>query len=73
MDRPFFPGSLRRHDLDGLRGVRERQPGGHGGDLEGAPLSPPVPALAGVAGYWDLPPGQGRELGIQAGLVALDP
>jgi len=31
-----------------------------------------VAALAGLAGYRDLPPGQGCELGEQAGLVALD-
>jgi hypothetical protein len=41
-------------DLDGLGGVREGQPGGHGGDLESAALSPGVPALAGIigAGTW---------------------
>jgi hypothetical protein len=46
--------------------------GGHRGDLEGALLSPPVAAFAGVMGDRYLAPGQGGELGEQAGLVALD-
>jgi hypothetical protein len=52
--------------------VRECQPGGHRGDLEGALLSPAVATLAGVTGDRDQAPGQGGELGEQAGLVALD-
>ena len=60
------------HDLDGLGGVREGQPGGHGGDFQGAALSPAVSPLTGDAAGRDLPPGQGRELGEQARLVALD-
>ena len=59
-------------DLDGLGGTGEGQPGGHDGHLERAPLGPPVPALAGLAGDWHLAPGQGRELGEQARLVAFD-
>ena len=52
--------------------MREGQPGGHGGDLEGAALITAVPALAGLVSDGDLAPGQGRELGEQARLVALD-
>ena len=50
----------------------EGQPGGHGGDLEGAAFLAAVAALAGLMGDGNLPPGQGGELGVQAGLVALD-
>ncbi len=50
----------------------EGQPSGHGSDFEGAALITAVSPLAGLMGYGDLPPGQGRELGEQAGLVALD-
>jgi hypothetical protein len=59
-------------DLDGLDGVREGQPGGHGGDLHGAPSGAAVAFLAGVMGGRDLAPGQGGQLSVQAGLVALD-
>jgi hypothetical protein len=61
-ERRVLPGSLDRWS----------DPAGDGGDLKGAPLSPPVAALAGFAGDGDLAPGQGRELGVQARLVALD-
>ena len=42
------------HDLDGLGGVREGQPGGHGGDLHDTALVAAVAALAGVmaTGTW---------------------
>jgi hypothetical protein len=52
--------------------MREGQPGGHGGDLHDTALIAAVPALAGVMGDWDLPPGQGSELSEQGRLVALD-
>jgi hypothetical protein len=47
---PFHPGQrpAAAHDLDGLGGVREGQPGGHGGDLQGAPLGAAVSFLARV-------------------------
>ena len=48
------------------------RPRGHGGDLEGAPLGAAVPAFPLVVGDRDVAPGQGGELGVQAGLVALD-
>jgi hypothetical protein len=45
------PGQLAAaHDLDGPGGVRECQPGGHGGDLEGAALGSPMSPLPGLAG-----------------------
>src|SRR5262249_48476624 len=59
-------------DLDGLGGVREGDPGGHSGELEGAPLGAAVTFLPGVPGDGDLAPGQGFELGVQAGLVVFD-
>jgi hypothetical protein len=65
-ERLAFP--VRR---DGLGGVREAQPGGHGGDLEGAPLVLAVTALAGVGCGRDVAPGQGRELAAQLRLVVL--
>ena len=37
----------------------------------GAPLGAAVPAFALGTGNWHVPPGQGRELGTRAGLVAL--
>lgn len=37
-------------DLDGLGGVRERQPGGHGGDFEGSAPGPARPGPAARAG-----------------------
>jgi hypothetical protein len=52
--------------------VGEGQPGGDGGDFEGAPLGAAVAFLPGAAGDGDLAPGQGGELGVQPGLVALD-
>jgi hypothetical protein len=52
--------------------VRERQPGGHRGHLHDAALVTAVASLAGVISGRDLAPGQGRELGEQARLVALD-
>ena len=57
---------------DGLGGVREGEPLGDGGDLQGAVLATAVTAAAGVAGDRHLGPGQGGGLGVQAGLVALD-
>jgi hypothetical protein len=59
-------------DLDGLGGVGEGQPGSDGGDFQGAPLGAAVAAFPLVIGHRNLPPGQGGELGVQAGLVALD-
>jgi hypothetical protein len=53
-------------------GVREGQPGGHGGDLQDAALVTAMASLTGVIGDGDLPPGQGGELVVQARLVALD-
>ena len=47
-------------------------PPGHRGDLEGAPLGAAVPAFPLVIGHRYVAPGQGGELGVQAGLVALD-
>jgi hypothetical protein len=52
--------------------VREDQPGGDGGDSQDAPLGAAVTPPAGIMGDGDLAPGQGGELGVQAGLVALD-
>jgi len=71
---PFPPSAelAAARDLDGPGGVGEGQPGGHGGDLHGAALLTAVSALAGVIGDRDLPPGPGRELCMQARLVALD-
>jgi hypothetical protein len=40
--------------------------------FKGAPFGTGVAPLAGVAGDRDLAPGQIGELGVQAGLVALD-
>jgi hypothetical protein len=59
-------------DLDGLGGAGEGQAGGHGGDFQGAPLGAAVPAFGLGIGDRNLAPGQGGELGVQAGLVALD-
>jgi len=56
----------------GLRCVWESQPGGHGGDFQGAPLSAAVPAVTLDVSGRDLAPGQAGELSVQAGLVALD-
>ena len=77
LGRPLLavlPGQLpsAAHDLDGLGGVGEGQSGRYGGDLQGSPFGAPVAFLAGLAGDGDLPPGQRGELGVQAGLVALD-
>ncbi len=47
-------------------------PAANRGDLEGALLSPPVAAFAGVMRDRYLAPGQGGELGEQAELVTLD-
>ena len=52
--------------------MREGEPGGHGGDLQGAPFGAAVSFLPGLVGDGDLPPGQGGRLGAQGGLVALD-
>jgi hypothetical protein len=60
------------HDLDGLGSVRESQPSRHRSDLQGAPSGAAVAFLAGLLCDEDLPPGQGGELGMQTGLVALD-
>src|SRR5262249_48172544 len=59
-------------DLDGLGGVREGDPSGHGGHFEGAPFGAAVAFPPGVEADWDLAPGQAGELGIQGGLVVLD-
>ena len=52
--------------------MREGQAPGDGGDLEGAPLAAAVPAFPLVTGHRHVTPGQRGELGVQAGLVALD-
>jgi hypothetical protein len=53
-------------EADGLGGVRERDPGRDGRDLECAVLLAAVPAVAlGVTGG-DMPPGQVFDLGVQA-------
>ena len=73
MDHFLLVRELRRaHDLDGLGGVGEGQPGGHSGDLQGPPFAAPMAAVTAVAGDRDITPGQGLELGVQTGLVALD-
>jgi hypothetical protein len=58
-------------DLQRLRGVRERE-AGHGDDLEAAGLHAAVAAVAGAVQDRDLAPGQGAQLGVEGGLVALD-
>jgi hypothetical protein len=58
-------------DADRLGGVGEVQ-ASDGGDLEAADLQACVPAVAGVVLGWDAAPGQGGELVVQGGLVALD-
>jgi len=71
----FFPFAGRRpaaDDLDGLGGVREGEPLGDGGDLQGAVLAAAVAGLSGAAGDRHRAPGQGLELGVQAGLAAFD-
>jgi hypothetical protein len=50
----------------------EGQPGCDGGDLQGAPFGAAVAFVPGLVRDGVLPPGQGGELGVQAGLVALD-
>jgi hypothetical protein len=45
---------------------------GDGGDLHGAVLAAAVTAAAGAADDRQLAPGQGLELGVQAGLVVFD-
>ena len=68
----LFSGRRRRTIRRAWGRVREGQAGGHGGDLHGAPLRAPVAPLAGGMSDRDLAPGQLSELGVQAGLVALD-
>jgi len=68
---PFPVHFAAAHDLDGLCSVGEGQALGYRGDLQGAPLGAAVAALAGLAGDGDVQPGQGGELGVQAGLVRL--
>jgi len=58
--------------LDGLDGVREHQPGGGRDDLDDPLLDPAVAAAILHVAQGDLLPGQAGELGVQAGLVALD-
>jgi hypothetical protein len=70
--RPFSFHCAVAGDLEGLGGVREGQPPGDGGDLEDAPLAAAVPAFPPVIRGRHVTPGQGGELGVQAGLVALD-
>jgi hypothetical protein len=60
-------------DLDGLGGVGEGQTPGYRGDLEGAPLGAAVAAFALGAGHRHVAPGQGGDLGMQAGLVQKTP
>ncbi|MFI5065213.1 MAG: hypothetical protein ACHP9Z_14740, partial [Streptosporangiales bacterium] len=52
--------------------MREDQPGGHRGDLEGAALITAMASLTAVIGDRDLPPWQDSELGEQARLITLD-
>jgi hypothetical protein len=52
--------------------VGEGEPGGDGGGLQGAVLFAAVPAAALPVTGRDVAPGQVRDLGVQAGLVALD-
>jgi hypothetical protein len=70
--RPFPFHCAAAGDLDGLGRVREGQPPGDGGDLGGAPLGAAMAAFPLVVGHRQVAPGQGGELGAQAGLVALD-
>ena len=70
--RPFAFHLAAAHDLDGLGGVGESQPGLDGGDLEGAPLGAAVPAFPLVIGHRHVAPGKGGKLGIEVRLVALD-
>ena len=52
--------------------MREGDSGGHGGDFQGSPLGPAVRPVVLDVGGRDLAPRQPGELGMQAGLVALD-
>jgi len=53
-------------------GVRDVDPGGDLGELDGPALGPSVSGVDGVVGDRDLLPGQCPELTEQAGLVGLD-
>jgi hypothetical protein len=55
-----------------MGGAGKGQPSGHGGDFQDAPLGAAVPAFPLGIGDRHVAPGQGGELGVQAGLVALD-
>lgn len=55
-----------------MGGMREAQSSGYGGHLQGASFDPAVASFTGFVGDRDVTPGQGRELGLQAGLVAFD-
>ena len=59
-------------DPDGEPGVREADPGGDGGDLQGAPLAPAVGLVLAVGCRRHVAPGQPGQLGMQGGLVAFD-
>jgi hypothetical protein len=53
-------------------GCGKASPAATAGNLHDTALVTAVTALTGLAGNWDLLPGQRRELGVQARLVALD-
>jgi hypothetical protein len=57
--------------LDGETGVREPDPGTHGGDLDSARFDPTVPTVSVLGGDRDLRPGQPDQPGMQLRLVRL--
>jgi hypothetical protein len=57
--------------LDPLGGVRKAQ-AGHGRDLQGPDLDPPMAMITGAVHDRDLAPRQSGELGVQGWLVGLD-
>jgi hypothetical protein len=69
----FFPVSGRRRRTIWMAWAAwgEASPAGDGGDFQGSPFRGPVAFVPGLMGDGDVPPGQGGELGVQAGLIAL--
>jgi hypothetical protein len=67
LPRPLFLHLAAAGDLDGLGGVGEGQPGRDGGDLQGALFGAAVPVFSLGMGHQHITPGQGGELGVQAG------
>src|SRR5665647_1959255 len=59
-------------DLNRQRGMREGDTGGDLHQLHGPGLDSAMTLVAGGVSGWDLFPGHGPELAVQAGLVALD-